>query len=162
MMRLRAFRPTSEKIRKIELHPTHPWLVTADDDDHVSVWNWDHRQVYFSCFFFISHHYYLYVTGRWSMSWGPVAWTTVVWLEPNWKSWPKASQVWPRLSIQFKLYMYCKDHLFSKLDLMRRRSISTLQSLEASVQKLYGVGGIIWYLNYNAFMEYIVCLLSWT
>ncbi|KAG6408640.1 hypothetical protein SASPL_131658 [Salvia splendens] len=45
MMRLRAFRPTSEKIRKIELHPTHPWLVTADDDDHVSVWNWDHRQV---------------------------------------------------------------------------------------------------------------------
>ncbi|KAH6794105.1 Transducin/WD40 repeat-like superfamily protein [Perilla frutescens var. hirtella] len=44
MMRLRAFRPTNEKIRKIQLHPTHPWLVTADDADHVSVWNWEHRQ----------------------------------------------------------------------------------------------------------------------
>ncbi|KAG6406341.1 hypothetical protein SASPL_133941 [Salvia splendens] len=32
MMRLRAFRPTSQKI---EFHPTHPWLVSADDDDHV-------------------------------------------------------------------------------------------------------------------------------
>ncbi|KAF5180895.1 Tset complex member tstf [Thalictrum thalictroides] len=45
MLKLRAFRPTNEKIVKIELHPTHPWLVTSDDSDHVSVWNWEHRQV---------------------------------------------------------------------------------------------------------------------
>ncbi|XP_078429126.1 transducin/WD40 repeat-like superfamily protein [Wolffia australiana] len=45
MLRLRAFRPTGSKIVKIQLHPTHPWLVTADDSDHVSVWNWEHRQV---------------------------------------------------------------------------------------------------------------------
>ncbi|XP_048429886.1 uncharacterized protein LOC103934376 [Pyrus x bretschneideri] len=45
MLRLRAFRPTNEKIVKIQLHPTHPWLVTADASDHVSVWNWEHRQV---------------------------------------------------------------------------------------------------------------------
>ncbi|KAJ0986179.1 hypothetical protein J5N97_004535 [Dioscorea zingiberensis] len=45
MLRLRAFRPTNDKIVKIQLHPTHPWLVTADDSDHVSVWNWEHRQV---------------------------------------------------------------------------------------------------------------------
>ncbi|KAK9989212.1 hypothetical protein SO802_029451 [Lithocarpus litseifolius] len=45
MLRLRAFRPTNDKIVKIELHPTHPWLVTADASDHVSVWNWEHRQV---------------------------------------------------------------------------------------------------------------------
>ncbi|WOK95751.1 hypothetical protein Cni_G04458 [Canna indica] len=45
MLRLRAFRHTNDKIVKIQLHPTHPWLVTADDSDHVSVWNWEHRQV---------------------------------------------------------------------------------------------------------------------
>ncbi|GAB2248105.1 hypothetical protein Droror1_Dr00007987 [Drosera rotundifolia] len=45
MLRLRAFRPTNEKIVKIQVHPTHPWLVTADASDHVSVWNWEHRQV---------------------------------------------------------------------------------------------------------------------
>ncbi|RAL44247.1 hypothetical protein DM860_015607 [Cuscuta australis] len=45
MMRLRAFRPTNDKIVKIHMHPTHPWLVTADASDHVSVWNWEHRQV---------------------------------------------------------------------------------------------------------------------
>ncbi|KAK6930633.1 hypothetical protein RJ641_004727, partial [Dillenia turbinata] len=45
MLRLRAFRPTNEKIVKIQIHPTHPWLVTADASDHVSVWNWEHRQV---------------------------------------------------------------------------------------------------------------------
>ncbi|KAA8536670.1 hypothetical protein F0562_029148 [Nyssa sinensis] len=45
MLRLRAFRPTSDKIVKIQLHPTHPWLVTADATDRVSVWNWEHRQV---------------------------------------------------------------------------------------------------------------------
>lgn len=45
MLRLRAFRPTNDKILKIQLHPTHPWLVTADASDHVSVWNWEHRQV---------------------------------------------------------------------------------------------------------------------
>ncbi|KNA14896.1 hypothetical protein SOVF_102910 [Spinacia oleracea] len=45
MLRLRAFRPTNEKIVKIQLHPTHPWLVTSDASDHVSVWNWEHRQV---------------------------------------------------------------------------------------------------------------------
>lgn len=45
MLRLRTFRPTNDKIVKIQLHPTHPWLVTADASDHVSVWNWEHRQV---------------------------------------------------------------------------------------------------------------------
>ncbi|MQL83767.1 hypothetical protein Taro_016271 [Colocasia esculenta] len=45
MLRLRAFRPTPDKIVKIQLHPTQPWLVTADDSDHVSVWNWEHRQL---------------------------------------------------------------------------------------------------------------------
>ncbi|KAL0364934.1 UNVERIFIED_CONTAM: hypothetical protein Sangu_0591000 [Sesamum angustifolium] len=45
MLRLRALRPTNEKIAKVQLHPTHPWLVTADASDHVSVWNWEHRQV---------------------------------------------------------------------------------------------------------------------
>lgn len=46
MLRLRAFRPTNDKIVKIQMHPTHPWLVTADASDHVSVWNWEHRQVF--------------------------------------------------------------------------------------------------------------------
>ncbi|WZZ84926.1 hypothetical protein YC2023_113505 [Brassica napus] len=45
MLRARAFRQTNNKIVKIQVHPTHPWLVTADDTDHVSVWNWEHRQV---------------------------------------------------------------------------------------------------------------------
>lgn len=45
MLRLKAFRPTNDKIVKIQMHPTHPWLVTADASDHVSVWNWEHRQV---------------------------------------------------------------------------------------------------------------------
>ncbi|XP_031102300.1 uncharacterized protein LOC116006159 [Ipomoea triloba] len=45
MLRLRAFRPTNDKIVKIHMHPTHPWIVTADASDHVSVWNWEHRQV---------------------------------------------------------------------------------------------------------------------
>ncbi|XP_022725383.1 uncharacterized protein LOC111281878 isoform X2 [Durio zibethinus] len=45
MLRLSAFRATNEKIVKIAVHPTHPWLVTADASDHVSVWNWEHRQV---------------------------------------------------------------------------------------------------------------------
>jgi len=49
MLRLKAFRPTNEKIVKIQLHPTHPWMVTADDSDRVSVWNWEHRQVQDSC-----------------------------------------------------------------------------------------------------------------
>ncbi|RWW00771.1 hypothetical protein BHE74_00011675 [Ensete ventricosum] len=44
MLRLRAFRQTNGKIVKIQLHPTYPWLVTADNSDHVSVWNWEHRQ----------------------------------------------------------------------------------------------------------------------
>ncbi|KAL3651465.1 hypothetical protein CASFOL_004467 [Castilleja foliolosa] len=45
MLRLRAFRQTNDRIVKIQFHPTHPWLVTADASDHVSVWNWEHRQV---------------------------------------------------------------------------------------------------------------------
>lgn len=53
MLRLRAFRPTNDKIVKIQLHPTHPWLVTADASDRVSVWNWEHRQVIL-CFFPLS------------------------------------------------------------------------------------------------------------
>ena len=61
MLRLRAFRPTNDKIVKIELHPTHPWLVTADASDHVSVWNWEHRQVSFLsfCKISISFHFIL-------------------------------------------------------------------------------------------------------
>nr|GMD93655.1 WD40 repeat-containing protein [Ipomoea batatas] len=45
MLKLRAFRPTNEKIKKIHVHPTQPWLVTADVSDQVSVWNWEYRQV---------------------------------------------------------------------------------------------------------------------
>jgi hypothetical protein len=45
MLRLKAFRPSTDKVVKIQLHPTHPWMVTADDSDRVSVWNWEHRQV---------------------------------------------------------------------------------------------------------------------
>ncbi|XWS52351.1 hypothetical protein CRYUN_Cryun11dG0060700 [Craigia yunnanensis] len=45
MLRLRAFRASNEKIVEIAVHPTHPWLVIADASDHVSVWNWEHRQV---------------------------------------------------------------------------------------------------------------------
>ncbi|KAK8615207.1 hypothetical protein V6N13_068988 [Hibiscus sabdariffa] len=45
MLRLRAFRATNDKIVKIAVHPTHPWLVTADASDYVSVWNWEHRQI---------------------------------------------------------------------------------------------------------------------
>ncbi|EOA19694.1 hypothetical protein CARUB_v10003471mg [Capsella rubella] len=45
MLRARAFRQTNSKIVKIQVHPTHPWLVTSDDSDNVSVWNWEHRQV---------------------------------------------------------------------------------------------------------------------
>ncbi|TYJ20817.1 hypothetical protein E1A91_A08G022800v1 [Gossypium mustelinum] len=45
MLRLRAFRGTNDKIVKIAVHPTHPWLVTADASDYVSVWNWEHRQI---------------------------------------------------------------------------------------------------------------------
>ncbi|XP_078161115.1 uncharacterized protein LOC144569637 [Carex rostrata] len=45
MLRLRAFRPTSDKIVKIQLHPTHPWMVTADASYRVFVWDWEHRQI---------------------------------------------------------------------------------------------------------------------
>ncbi|KAF7804999.1 transcription initiation factor TFIID subunit 5 [Senna tora] len=45
MLRLKAHRPTADKIVKIQLHPTHPWMVTADASDRVCVWNWEHRQV---------------------------------------------------------------------------------------------------------------------
>ncbi|KAJ0704238.1 hypothetical protein HanPI659440_Chr14g0560451 [Helianthus annuus] len=37
MLRLKAIRPTNDKIVKIQLHPMHPWLVIADASDHVSV-----------------------------------------------------------------------------------------------------------------------------
>lgn len=52
MLRLKTFRPTNEKIVKIQLHPTHPWMVTADASDRVCVWNWEHRQVQ-RCIFFL-------------------------------------------------------------------------------------------------------------
>lgn len=45
MLRLRAFRPTHDKVVKLLLHPTYPWLVTADASDNVVVWDWEHRQV---------------------------------------------------------------------------------------------------------------------
>lgn len=54
MLRLKAFRPSNEKIVKIQMHPTHPWMVTADASDHVSVWNWEHRQV---LFFYLRSHF---------------------------------------------------------------------------------------------------------
>lgn len=47
MLRLRAFRPTQDKVVKLLLHPTYPWLVTADASDNVVVWDWEHRQVRF-------------------------------------------------------------------------------------------------------------------
>lgn len=64
MLRLKAFRPTNDKIVKIQLHPTHPWLVTADASDHVSVWNWEHRQVIFLSFFVL--FYIIYFTIQFS------------------------------------------------------------------------------------------------
>lgn len=45
MLKLRAFRPTQDKVVKLLLHPTYPWLVTADASDNVVVWDWEHRQV---------------------------------------------------------------------------------------------------------------------
>jgi hypothetical protein len=45
MLRLRAFRPTPDKVVRLLLHPTYPWLVTADASDNVVVWDWEHRQV---------------------------------------------------------------------------------------------------------------------
>ncbi|CAD6209263.1 unnamed protein product [Miscanthus lutarioriparius] len=33
-----------------QLHPTHPWLVTADANDRVSVWDWEHRQFYLTTY----------------------------------------------------------------------------------------------------------------
>ncbi|XP_031491252.1 uncharacterized protein LOC116258308 [Nymphaea colorata] len=45
MLKLRAFRPTGDKIVRIQVHPTHPWIATADASDHVVVWNWEHRQI---------------------------------------------------------------------------------------------------------------------
>ncbi|KAL4187528.1 hypothetical protein AMTRI_Chr09g19440 [Amborella trichopoda] len=45
MLKLRAFRPTNDKIMRIQTHPTYPWIVTADASDHVVVWNWEHRQI---------------------------------------------------------------------------------------------------------------------
>jgi hypothetical protein len=37
MLRLQAFRPTQDKVVKLLLHPTYPWLVTFNDDD-VRIW----------------------------------------------------------------------------------------------------------------------------
>ncbi|BAS98482.1 Os06g0599050 [Oryza sativa Japonica Group] len=37
MLCLRAFRPTRDKVVKIQFHPTHPWLVAANANDHVFV-----------------------------------------------------------------------------------------------------------------------------
>ncbi|CAM6114633.1 unnamed protein product [Calypogeia fissa] len=45
MLRLAAFRPSSEKVTKLQLHPTYPWLVSADLSGNVVVWDWQHRQV---------------------------------------------------------------------------------------------------------------------
>jgi WD40 repeat protein len=42
---LQVFRLTSDKVVKIQLHTMHQWLITADADDRVSVWDWEHRQV---------------------------------------------------------------------------------------------------------------------
>ncbi|EFJ28983.1 hypothetical protein SELMODRAFT_92496 [Selaginella moellendorffii] len=45
MLRLRAFRPSNDKIVKIQFHPTQPWLAAADGSDAVVVWDWENRQV---------------------------------------------------------------------------------------------------------------------
>ncbi|KAL2642182.1 hypothetical protein R1flu_009769 [Riccia fluitans] len=45
MLRLAAFRPSQEKITRLQLHPTYPWLATADESGNVVVWDWEHRQV---------------------------------------------------------------------------------------------------------------------
>ncbi|KAL3678157.1 hypothetical protein R1sor_021113 [Riccia sorocarpa] len=45
MLRLAAFRPSQEKITHLQLHPTYPWLATADESGNVVVWDWEHRQV---------------------------------------------------------------------------------------------------------------------
>ncbi|CAN6477268.1 unnamed protein product [Victoria cruziana] len=45
MLKLRAFRQTNDKIVRIQVHPTHPWIATADASDHVIVWNWENRQI---------------------------------------------------------------------------------------------------------------------
>lgn len=109
MLRLKAFRPSNEKIVKIQLHPTHPWLVTADASDHVSVWNWEHRQVPLSSSSSFSTHprtenrpwsfsYFLALSVdlwilRWSMSLKLVALMRGVWSVQSWRSLPRVNQV---------------------------------------------------------------------
>lgn len=66
MLRLRAFRPTQDKVVKLLLHPTYPWLVTADASDNVVVWDWEHRQVclsvylHFAPLFLSSHTHFIW------------------------------------------------------------------------------------------------------
>lgn len=118
MLRLKAFRPTNDKIVKIQMHPTHPWLVTSDASDHVSVWNWEHRQVLLLKFFiiiilgfgiivfnllgFVLLYCFemwldvkrIFVVGfRWFMSSKVVVSTRGVWLVLSWRSSPRANQV---------------------------------------------------------------------
>lgn len=45
---MKAFLPGHEKIHLLDVHPTQPWVVTADEADSVVVWDWEHRQVKFS------------------------------------------------------------------------------------------------------------------
>jgi len=123
MLRLKAFRPTSDKIVKIQLHPTHPWMVTADDSDRVSVWNWEHRQVQNSCSIYRFGSAFplavccvlMETSFRWCMSWKLVEWTSGVWSAPSWRSWPKEKQV--QFSLKFYQWIYRVVQLFCYIDL---------------------------------------------
>jgi hypothetical protein len=35
----------SDKVVKIQVDPTHHWLITANANDCVSVWDWEHCQI---------------------------------------------------------------------------------------------------------------------
>ncbi|KAK9819592.1 hypothetical protein WJX72_000101 [[Myrmecia] bisecta] len=40
-----AFKPTAQKIKVIEFHPVQPWVVMADVEGTVTVWDWSTQQV---------------------------------------------------------------------------------------------------------------------
>eukprot|EP00897_Mesotaenium_endlicherianum_P007156 jgi/Mesen1/6469/ME000033S05753 len=44
-VRLKAFRPSVDKVYHLDIHPTQPWFVTSDGGDNVVLWDWEHRQV---------------------------------------------------------------------------------------------------------------------
>ncbi|GAX81639.1 hypothetical protein CEUSTIGMA_g9067.t1 [Chlamydomonas eustigma] len=44
-MNVRAFQPTPEKVRQVEIHPVQPWLASSTKDDRVYVWDWHNQQM---------------------------------------------------------------------------------------------------------------------